>query len=62
MGNTLKKKKKSDLIAMYPLLIFHCFHKMLLFNFAELDKYKQHTVNTDTHFTGHNTFYKIALL
>lgn len=54
--------KKSGLIGIYPLLIFHCFHKILLFSFAELDKYKQHIVNTNTHFTGHNTFYKIALL
>lgn len=59
MGNTLLK---SGLIGIYPLLIFHHFHKILLFSFAELDKYKQHIVNTGTHFTGHNTFYKIALL
>lgn len=54
--------KKSGLIVIYPLLMFHCFHKILLFSFAELDKYKQHIVNTDTHLIGHNTFYKIALL
>lgn len=39
----------------------HCFHKILLFSFTELDEYKQHIVSTDTHFTGHNTFYKTAL-
>lgn len=40
----------------------HCFHKILLFTFAELNKYKQHVVNTDTHLRGHNTLHKIALL
>lgn len=58
MSNTLKKWSPWHISTAYV----NCFHKILLFSFAELNKYKQHIVNTDTHLTGDSTLYKIVLL